>query len=91
MRREHGDHPVDGLRRVQGVQRGEHEVAGLRRVEADFHGLHVAQLTDQHDVGVFTEGGAEGLGEVHRVVADLALAHHALLVLVHELDRVLDR
>ena len=54
------------------------------------HGLRVAHFTDEDDVGVLAEGGAQGLGEARRVLADLALADHALLVLVHELDRILD-
>ena len=91
VRREDRDDPVDGLGRVQRVERGEHQVAGLRRVQRRLDGLDVAHLADQDDVGVLAQGGAQGLREARRVLADLALADHALLVLVHELDRVLDR
>ena len=43
---------VIGARRVVGVQRREHEVAGERRLDRDLRRLVVADLTDQHDVGV---------------------------------------
>ena len=90
VRREGGDDAVHRLGRVQRVQRGEHEVAGLRRVQRDLHRLGVAHLADQDDVGVLAQRRPQRLGEGRRVLADLALADHALVVLVHELDRVLD-
>ena len=90
VRREGRDDPVDGLGRVQRVQRGQDEVARLRRVQRDLHRLGVAHLTDEDDVGVLAERGAQRGGEARRVLADLALADHALVVLVDELDGVLD-
>src|SRR5215831_1191712 len=60
------------------------------RVESHFHGLRVAHFTHEDDVGILAEGGAQGLSEARGVLADLALADHALLVLVDELHGVFD-
>ena len=89
--RERPDDPVDGLTRVQGMERREDQVARLRGVERHRHRLGVAHLADENDVRVLAEGGAERGGEGRRVVADLALADHAADVVVGELDRILDR
>jgi hypothetical protein len=74
------------------VQRAEHEVARLGRLDGDGDGLEVAHLADQHDVRVLAQRRAQRAKlEARRVLTDLALVHQALLVRVHELDRVLDR
>ena len=44
--------------RVVGVQRGEHQVAGERGLDGDLGGLVVADLADQHDVGVASAGSS---------------------------------
>ena len=79
------------LRGVVGVQRREHEVAGLGERERELDRLRVTHLAHEDDVGVFTECGAQGAVERIGVEPDLALVHDADLVLVHVLDRVLDR
>src|SRR5207249_869938 len=81
-RRERAEDAVDGFRGVQGVEGREHEVAGFRRVERHRHGLRVAHLADQDDVGVLAERGPQRASEVRRIVADLTLAHDAVDVLV---------
>ena len=48
---------VDGT--VVGVQRGEDQVAGERGPDGDLRGLQVAGLTDQDDVGVLPQEGAQ--------------------------------
>ncbi len=90
-RGEHVDDPVDRLRRGARVQRREHEVAGLRRGEREADRLEVAHLADQDVVGVLAQRAAERVRERQRVRPELALVDQALLRLVHELDRVLDR
>ena len=65
-------------------------MACLGRVQRHLHGFQVAHLPDQDDVRILAERGAEGLGEAQRVLADLALADHALVVLVDVLDGILD-
>ena len=76
---------------VLGVQGGEHEVAGLGRGQRGRDRLEVAHLADEDHVGVLAQRGLQRGGEALRVGAELALVDHALLVGVHELDRVLDR
>ena len=53
--------------------------------------FEIAQLADEHDVGVLPQRRAERVLERRRVHADLPLRDEHLLVLMHELDRVLDR
>src|SRR3954447_10882265 len=85
------DDAVDGLCGVLRVQGREHQVTGLCRGERDADGLQVAELTDQDDVGILTQGVLERAGEGPRVLPHLALVHQATLVTVEELDGVLDR
>ena len=85
------DHAVDRRRRGRRVQRAEHEVAGLRRLDGDRHRLEIAHLADEHDVRIFAQRRAQRVLERVGVRAHLALVDQALLVLVHELDRILDR
>ena len=73
------------------VQRAEHQVAGLGGLDGDRDRLEVAHLADQHDVGVLAQRRAQRVLEPVGVRVHLALVDQALLVLVHELDRVLDR
>ena len=77
--------------RVLRVQRGEHEVAGLGRGQRGRDRLEVAHLADEDHVGVLAQRGLQAEREALRVGAELALVDDALLVLVQELDRVLDR
>ena len=88
---EHVDDAVERLRRVVGVQRRQHEVTGLGEGQRDRDALGITHLTDEHDVGVFTQRRAQRAFERLRVDADLALVHDRLPVLVQVLDRVLDR
>ena len=89
--REHVHDAVHGLRRVLRVQRGEHEVAGLGRGQRGGDRLEVAHLADEDHVRVLAQRGLQAEREALRVGAQLALVDDALLVLVQELDRVLDR
>ena len=89
--REDVDDAVDRRRRALRVQRAEDEVAGLRGGERGRDRLEVAHLADEDHVRVLAERGLQRFGEARRVGADLALVDDALLVAVHELDRILDR
>jgi hypothetical protein len=53
--------------------------------------LKVAHFADQHDIGILPQGVFQRGGEALRVAADFSLIDDAVLVLVNELDRVLDR
>ena len=72
------------------MQCAEGEVAGFRDAQRGFDGFQIAHFADQHHVRVFTKRGAQGVGEALGVRVQFALVHHAVLVHVHELDRVLD-
>ena len=89
--REGVDDTVDGGRGAGGVQGAEDQVTGFGGGHGGFDGDQVAQFADEDDVGVLTEGAAEGFGEARDVRADFTLDHHALLVVVVEFDGVLDR
>ena len=89
--RVHVDQTVHRRARVLRVQGREHQVAGLHRRQRGADRLQVTQLADHDDVRVLTQRVLERLRETQRVRADLTLADHAVLVPVHELDRVLDR
>ncbi len=91
MGREDVDDAVDRLRGGVGVQGGEGQVAGLGDAQRRLDGLEVAHLADQHDIGVLTQAGPQGVGEAMGVGVELALVDDALLVAVEILDRVLDR
>ena len=91
VRGEDRDDAVDGLRRVEGVQRRQHQVAGLGRGDRGLDRLVVAHLADQDHVGVLSQRAPERGGEAPGVDLHLALVDDRLLVAVQELDRVLDR
>ena len=73
------------------MERGEGQVPGLGDAQRRFDRLEVAHLADQDHVRVLAEAGPQGVGEGVRVRVKLALIDEALLVLVEEFDRVLDR
>ena len=68
----------------------EHEVTGLGERQRDRDRVEVAHFAEQDDVGVFTQGAAQTVGEAAHVGADLALVDHRHLVVVQVLDGVLD-
>ena len=72
------------------MQSGEGEVASFRDSQRRLDGFEVTHFADQHHVRVFTKGGAQGVGKALGVGVQFALVDHAVLVHVHELDRVLD-
>ena len=90
VRRKHVDDAVDGGGSRIGVQRGESQVAGLGDAERRFNGLQISHFADQNHIRVFSKGRPQGVGERLGVGVQLALVDHAVLVHVHELDRVLD-
>ena len=85
------DDAVDGHGRAAAVQGGQHQMAGLGGGQGQRHGLAVAHLADQDDVGTLAQGRAQAGGEALHVGADLALVDEAAPRLVHELDGILQR
>ena len=63
----------------------------MRIGQGHAHGLLVADLADQDDVGRLAQGVLECDVEAFRIRADFALVYDRLLVLENELDRVLQR
>ena len=59
-------------------------------VRAIGHGLEVAHLADEDDVGVLAKRGPQGRGERLGVGSQLALVDHAALVHMQELYGVFD-
>ena len=53
--------------------------------------FQVAHFTDEDDVGVLTQGAADGFGKRRTINADFALIDRRFFVVVVELDRVFDR
>ena len=72
------------------MQRAEGQVAGFRDAQRRFDGFQIAHFADQHHVGIFAERGAQGVGEALGVGVQFALVDQAVLVHVHEFDRILD-
>ena len=66
-------------------------MARLGGLDRNRHRLEIAHLADEDDVGILAERGAQRALERVGMRADLALVDEALLVVVHELDRILDR
>ena len=77
---EHIDDPVDRLSGIVGVQGREDEVTGLGQRERELNRLEVTHLTDEEDIGVLSESGAERPLEGGAVDADLSLVDGGKLV-----------
>src|SRR6266581_9730635 len=89
-RREDRDNTLNCFRGVESVQSGKNQVAGFRGEQRGGNSFEVAHFADQNHVGVLTQSGAQGSGEVRGVHFDFALVDEALLVAVQELDGVFD-
>ena len=83
----HLDQAGDRRRRVVGVQGREHEVPGERGLDAELRGGAVADLADQHDVGV---GAQDRRQDRREVEAGLVVDLHLVDAREPVLDRVLD-
>ena len=83
----HLHQPGDRRRGIVRVERRQHQMAGQRGLDRDDGGLSVADLSDQHDVGVGAKDRSQGAREGQaRLGVDLDLVHAGEPVL----DRVLD-
>ncbi len=77
--------------RAVGVQRAENQMSCLGGFEGDADGFDIAHFADEHDIGIFAQGGPQRALEAVRVGMNFALVDEAFLVRVHELDRVFNR
>ncbi len=89
--REDRDDPVDGLGRIQGVERAHDQVAGLGRRQGGLDRLEVAHLADEDDVWILPEGGSQRVREAVGIHTNFALIHDRTPVPDEKLDWVLDR
>ena len=55
----------------------EHKVAGFRSAQSRADGLHVTHFAHQNDIGVFTKGAAQRIGEGMGVPAHLSLGNQS--------------
>ena len=70
------------------MQGAKHQVPRFGGSQCQADGFGVAHLAHQNNIGVFTQGGAQGVGEAVGVFAQFALVHKAFFGLVHKLDGV---
>ena len=89
--REHAHDAIDGLGRVDRMQRGQHQMAGLGGFHRDLDRLDVAHLADEDDLRRLPERRPQRERESLGVRADFALVDRGLDVPVHVLDRIFDR
>ena len=90
MGREDINDAVDRLGRRVRMERREGQMARLRDTKRGFDSLEVTHLTDEHDVGIFTQCGAKRVRETVGIRVNLPLVHQALLMIVEILNRILD-
>ena len=90
VRRKDVDDTVDGRRRRVGVQRTERQVAGFCDAQRRLDGFQIAHFADQHHIRIFTKSGAQRVGKTLGIGVQFTLVDHAILVHVHEFDRILN-
>ena len=73
------------------MQRAEHQVPGFSSADRQLNGFQIAHFSHQDHVGVLSQGRSQCIGETAGVFIELALMHQALIALVNEFDRILDR
>src|SRR5581483_9511245 len=86
---EHSEDAMDGLARVDRVQRRENNVTGFGSGECDLHRFAVANFADENDFGRLAQGRTQTFGKIWEIPAELALIEDATMVRMHVLDRVL--
>ena len=84
------DHAIQRLIGAVGMQRRHAQVAGLGKRNRVIHRFTITNLADQNHIGRLPQSvaqrGVPGIG-IH---ANFTLGDHAILVLVHKLNRVFD-
>jgi len=66
-------------------------VTRLCHRQGDLNRVDVAHLADQHDVGVFSQGGTQSSLKGGAVKTYFTLRHRGHLVIVHVFNGILDR
>jgi hypothetical protein len=73
------------------VECGDDDVSCFGGLQRDLRGLHVADFTDDNDVGREAQRLLESLGEAAEVAPELALREEAAAAVVDEFDGVFER
>src|SRR5829696_7470370 len=73
------------------MQSCESQVARFSDPECHLDGFKITHFTDQYNIRVLAECGSKCRSERVGVSRHFTLVHNAILVIVKELDRVLDR
>ena len=87
---EHVEDAVECRGGVAGVHGADDQVTGLGGGDGHLDGGQVAELTDDDDIGIFAQGGAQGAAEGGRVLADLTLGDIAPKAGMEEFEGVFD-
>src|ERR1700730_3088705 len=66
-------------------------MTGLCSLEGDLRSLEVTHFSDEDHFGCLPQSGAQGGGEIRRILAYLTLIDGRILVNMQVLDRILDR
>ena len=82
------DDSMDGGGCRTGMQGCQGEVAGLGDPQGRFHRLQVAQLANEHYVGVLAQGRPQGRREGPGIGVNLPLVDQTVPVVVQELERI---
>jgi hypothetical protein len=88
------EHPEDAIDRLAGVDRvdgTQHEVPCFRCRKGDVHRGAVAHFTDEDDFRCLPQGRPEAIGKISEVGTEFTLVEGRTFVLMHELDRILQR
>ena len=88
--RKNVDDTIDGLGRARSMQCAEDDMTGFRGSQSELNGFQVAHFADQNDIGIFTQRGAQRIGERMSVRPQLALVDQTFFGLVDELDGIFD-
>ncbi len=88
--REEVDDPVDRLIGTVGMQGRHAQMARLGECNRVIHGLAVANLADQDHIGRLTQRVFQRSVPGFGIDTDFALGDHAILVVMHVFDRILN-
>ena len=85
FRLEHTQNTVDGLARVDRVQRAQDQMAGFRRAQGDLHRLAVAHFADENHLRRLAQRGAQAVGITVKINAQFALVERGFVVRMHDI------
>lgn len=81
---------IERLRHGIGVESGEDEVAGFGGLHGGLNGGAISNFADENDLGILSDGIADGVGETSGIDTDLALFELATIFDEEIFDRIFD-